>query len=96
MPWYTLALSVALFLLIGMGIWSCAYRHGLKRGRLTAVPFRLVDELLDHRISCLGQEPARARLEIGTLLGIEEWRGQSTGEKLPTAEHDRADAHVYH
>jgi hypothetical protein len=96
MPWYTLALVVASSLLIGMGIWSCAYRFGLKRGRSAAVPFRLVDELLDHRITCLGQDPALARLEIGTLLGIEEWRAQRPREELTPDEHDLANAHVYH
>lgn len=96
MPWYTLALGVAFSLLIGMGIWSCAYRVGLKRGRSAAIPFRLVDELLDHRIACLGQDPALARLEIGTLLGIEEWRAQHAHEELARNEHDLTDAHVYH
>jgi hypothetical protein len=30
------------------------------------------------------------------LLGIEEWRAQSPGEKLASGEHDLGDAHVYH
>ena len=96
MPWYTLAICVVLSLLSGMGVWSCAYRSGLKRGRAVAVPFSLIDELLDHRISCLGQDPALARLEIGTLLGIEEGRSQLSNDEPTTSEHDLAAAHVYH
>ncbi len=96
MPWYALAIGLALALLGGMGVWSCAYRLGLKKGRAVAVPFRLVDELLDHRISCLGQDPAFARLEIGTLLGLEEWRSHVTLSEPAAREHDLAAAHVYH
>ena len=96
MPGYTLAIGIALALFAGMGIWSYAYRLGLKRGRAIAVPFRLVDELLDHRISCLGQEPALARVEIGTLLGLEEWRAHGVAPQSSTSDHDLATAHVYH
>jgi len=79
-----------------MGIWSCAYRIGLKRGRTGAVPFRLIDELLDHRISCLGQEAALARVEINTLLGIDEWQSQLSTDEPALHERDIAAAHVYH
>lgn len=96
MPWDALAIGVALSLLSGIGIWSCAYRVGLRRGRAVAVPFRLVDEMLDHRISCLGQDPALARVEIGNLLGIDEWQSQVSKEELPPSERDIAAAHVYH
>jgi hypothetical protein len=96
MPWQTLAIGVALSLLGGMGIWSCAYRVGLKRGRTRAVPFRLIDELLDHRISCLGQEPALARVEINTLLGIDEWQAQISTDEPTPSEPDLAAAHIYH
>lgn len=96
MPWYTLAVCVVLFLLGGMGIWSCAYRMGLKRGRTVAVPFRLIDELLDHRIACLEQDPALARVEIYTLLGIDESQSQVTAEEPTTSESELAAAHVYH
>ncbi|MBM4257215.1 MAG: hypothetical protein FJ147_15110 [Deltaproteobacteria bacterium] len=96
MPWESLAIGVALSLLSGMGIWSCAYRLGLRKGRTVAIPFQLIDELLDHRISCLGQGPALARLEIGNLLGIEEWQSQNTKDEPPAHEHDIAAAHVYH
>ena len=96
MPWDALAIGVALSLLSGMGIWSCAYRCGLRRGRSVAVPFRLVDELLDHRISCRGQDPALARIEIGNLLGIDEWQSQISKDESTSREHDIAAAHVYH
>lgn len=96
MAWYTLVIGAALFLLGGMGIWSCAYRMGLKRGRTVAVPFRFIDELLDHRISCLGQDPALARVEICTLLGIDESQSQIVPNEPTTREHELAAAHVYH
>ncbi|GEM_PF-6784137 len=96
MPWYTLAVCVALSLLGGMGIWSCAYRMGLKRGRTVAVPFRFIDELLDHRISCLGQDPAVARVEICTLLGVDESQSPIVPDEPAASEHDLASAHVYH
>ena len=96
MPWYTLAVGVAFSLLVGMGVWSWAYRSGLKRGRTVAVPFRLIDDLLDHRIACLGQDPSLARVEICTLLGIDEWQSTIPTDEPPTREHDLAAAHVYH
>ena len=96
MPWETLAIGVVLFLLGGMGIWSCAYRRGLRKGRTVAVPFRLIDELLDHRISCLGQDPALARVELGNLLGIDEWRSQISTDEQTSNGRDIASPHVYH
>ena len=96
MLWYTLGVGVVLSLLAGMGIWSWAYRSGLKKGRTVAVPFRLIDELLDHRISCLGQDPALARVEICTLLGIDEGQSQLDTEEPATSGHDLPAAHVYH
>jgi hypothetical protein len=96
MLWYTLGVGVALSLLVGMGIWSWAYRSGLKKGRTVAVPFRLIDELLDHRIDCLRQDPALARVEICTLLGIDEGQSQLDTEEPATSGHDLTTAHVYH
>jgi hypothetical protein len=96
MQWYTLAVCAALSLLIGMGIGTYAYRLGLKRGRSLSVSFRLVDELLDHRIGCCGQDPAMARIAVGTLLGIAEWeaQGQTTENEQEPREH--APSYVYH
>jgi hypothetical protein len=79
-----------------MGIWSVAYRSGLKRGRTSAVPFPLIDELLDHRIGCLEQDPALARVEICTLLGIDEGQSQLDTEAPAVGNHDLTAAHVYH
>ena len=96
MQWYALVACAALSLLIGMGIWTYAYRLGLKRGRSLSVSFRLVDELLDHRIGCCGQDPATARIAVGTLLGIAEWeaQGQTTESKQESREH--TPSYVYH
>jgi hypothetical protein len=44
--------------LLGVGIWGYAYRLGVRHGRAMNVPFRLIDELLDHKIYCRGQEPS--------------------------------------
>lgn len=96
MQWHTLIVYVALSLLTGMGIWAYAYHLGFKRGQSTLVPFQLVDELLDHRIACLSQDPATARVEVGTLLGIEEWESPLVVKKIAQGNRDRADTHVYH
>lgn len=68
----------------GMGIWRYAYQLGLKHGQATSIPFRLIDELLDHKIHCLGQDPALARVELETCLNVETWEAQSLVQ------------HVYH
>jgi hypothetical protein len=62
---------------VGIGIWSYAYRLGLKHGQATGVPFRVIDELLDHKIHCLGQDPAFARIELETSLHLASWELQS-------------------
>ena len=77
MQWYVLIGSMLLCGVIGIGIWSYAYRLGLKHGQATKVPFRVIDELLDHKIHCLGQDPAFARIELETSLHIESWEAQS-------------------
>jgi hypothetical protein len=96
MQWYTLAVGAALALLIGTSIWLYAYRLGLKRGRSLAVPFRLVDELLDHRIGCCGQDPATARIAVGTLLGITEWEAQDQREERGQERREHTPSYVYH
>jgi hypothetical protein len=96
MQWYILAVGAALTLLTTMGIWTYAYRLGLKRGRSLAVPFRLVDELLDHRIGCCGQEPATARIAVGTLLGIAEWEVQEQKEEPRQEPREHTPSYVYH
>lgn len=67
-------LGVSVF--IGVGIGAYAYRLGLRHGQAMSVPFRLIDELLDHKIHCRGQEPSAARLELETLLGLEAWESR--------------------
>lgn len=74
---YTLIVFISIGLLIATGIWTYAYRLGLRHGRSTSVPFRLIDELLDHKIHCRGQDPSMARVELETSLGIEAWESQS-------------------
>ena len=56
---------------VGFLLWRFAYQLGFQRGQTSAVPFTLVDELLDHRIACLGQDPSEARVEVETELGVE-------------------------
>lgn len=96
MQWYILAVGAALALLTGIGIWAYAYRLGLKRGRSLALPFQLVDELLDHRIGCCGQEPATARIAVGTLLGITEWEAPEQREERGQKQHEHTSSYVYH
>ncbi len=74
---YTLIVPLSVGLLVGIGIWGYAYRLGLRHGRATSVPFRLIDELLDHKIYCRAQDPSAARLELETSLAIEAWESQS-------------------
>jgi hypothetical protein len=96
MQWYILAVGAALALLTGIGIWAYAYRLGLKRGRSLALPFQLVDELLDHRIGCCGQEPATARIAVGTLLGISEWEALGQREERGQGQREHISSYVYH
>ena len=96
MQWYSLAVCAALSFLIGMGVWTYAYRLGLKRGRSLSMSFRLVDELLDHRIGCCGQDPATARIAVGTLLGIAEWEAQGQSPQSEQESREHTPAYVYH
>jgi hypothetical protein len=77
MQWHLLIGIILLCGIAGVGIWSYAYRLGLKHGQATSVPFRVIDELLDHKIHCLGQDPALARVELETCLNVETWEAQS-------------------
>jgi hypothetical protein len=72
MIWYALILCLTIYILTAVAIWKYAYQRGFKDGQSSRVPFPLIDELLDHRISCLGQNPSRARFEVSTSLGVEE------------------------
>ena len=94
MPWLTLTVGLALFLCVAIGIWRHAYRLGVKHGGMVAVPFRLVDELLDHRIQCQQQDPTTARVEIRTLLGIDEWQTTSPKSRAATNERDIVFSHI--
>jgi len=77
MQWHLLIGIMFLCGVVGIGLWSYAYRLGLKHGQATKVPFRVIDELLDHKIHCLGQDPAFARIELETSLHIASWELQS-------------------
>ena len=57
------------------GAWICiyVYRLGVKHGKATVVPFPLYDELLNHRINCLGQDPITARVEVERTLDTASW-----------------------
>ena len=70
--WYTLIVCAALCGLTGVGVWKYAYRLGVKHGRSRLVPYPLIDELIEHRIACLGQDPTKAQVEVETSLGLEE------------------------
>jgi len=59
--------------LLGISVCAYVYRLGLKHGRATVVPFPLYDELLNHRIDCLGQDPSKARVEVETTLDAAGW-----------------------
>lgn len=77
MEWHVLIGNTILCGVVGLGIWSYAYRLGLKQGQATAIPFRVIDELLDHKIHCLGHNPELARVEVETSLHVESWETQS-------------------
>jgi hypothetical protein len=72
MDWYTLTVCAGLCALTGIVVWHYAYNLGLKHGRFGLVPLPLIDELIEHRIACLGQDPTRAQVEVETSLGLEE------------------------
>ena len=72
MQWYTVIVSAALCGLTVAGVWRYAYRLGIKHGRAMLVPFPLIDELIEHRVACLGQDPTTAQVEVETSLGLEE------------------------
>jgi len=70
--WHILMSSIVLCGVIGAGAWKYAYRLGVKHGRSMLVPFPLIDELIEHRINCLGQDPSTAQIEVENSLGLEE------------------------
>jgi hypothetical protein len=72
MEWYVLIIGLTVYIFSAIAIWKYAYQRGFQDGQSSRVPFPLIDELLDHRISCLGQNPSRARFEVSTSLGVEE------------------------
>ena len=92
MQWHVLIGSMLLCGVVGIGIWSCAYRLGLKHGQTTKVPFRVIDELLDHKIHCLGQDPAFARVELETSLHIESWESHSLTQHVLQTPRNQKDA----
>ena len=82
MQWHLLIGITLLCGVMGVAIWSYAYRVGLRHGQATSVPFRVIDELLDHKIHCLGHDPALARIELETSLNIEAWELQSLTQHI--------------
>ena len=86
-----LILIGVLGVLLGVGIWRYAYRLGVRHGRAMSVPFRLIDELLDHKIYCRGQDHSAARFELERFLGIEAWESQSLVQR---AIHSARHTHV--
>lgn len=92
MQWHILISGVFLCGVVGLGIWSYAYRLGLQHGQATKVPFRVIDELLDHKIHCLGQNPALARVELETTLNLESWEAHSFTQRVLQGHHTQKDA----
>ncbi|MGE0681200.1 MAG: hypothetical protein AB7P69_09930 [Candidatus Binatia bacterium] len=70
---YTLISFGIVCFLVGLGVCVYVYRLGVRRGRSAVVPFPLYNELLDHRIDCLGQDPRKARVEVETMLNAAVW-----------------------
>lgn len=91
MQWHLLIGIMLLCGVMGIGIWSYAYRLGVKHGQATRVPFRVIDELLDHKIHCLGQDPAFARIELETTLDIASWESQSVTQHVLQVRHNQKD-----
>ncbi len=92
MQWHVLIGSLFLCGVVGLGIWSYAYRLGLKHGQATKVPFRVIDELLDHKIHCLGQNPAFARVELETTLHLESWEAHAFTQQALQGQRPQHDA----
>lgn len=67
-----LIIGMSLSSLTGAAVWKYAYQLGVKRGRTDRVPFPVIDELIDHRIFCLKQDPSIARMEVESTLGVEQ------------------------
>ena len=68
----TLLIRMSLSSLTGVAVWRYAYQLGVRHGRTDRVPFPVVDELIDHRIFCLKQDPSVARMEVESTLGFEQ------------------------
>jgi hypothetical protein len=47
-----------------------AYTAGRYAGRASTVAWRPIFQLLDHRVQCRGEPPARARAELAAMLGL--------------------------
>lgn len=72
MAFDALFIGMSLSSLTGVAVWRYAYQLGMKHGRTDRVPFPVVDELIDHRIFCLKQDPSIARMEVESTLGVEQ------------------------
>ncbi|MBI3246681.1 MAG: hypothetical protein HYZ50_09260 [Deltaproteobacteria bacterium] len=70
---YTLIFSGLVGALVGAAICAGVYRLGVRHGRAHTAPFPLYEELLDHRIDCLGQDPLQARIEVENTLAETDW-----------------------
>lgn len=71
MWWSLISVGMICSCAAGFLVWRFAYQLGFQRGQTSSVPFSLVDELLNHRIACLGQDPSEARVEVESVLGAE-------------------------
>ena len=91
MQWHVLIGIMLLCGVMGIGIWSYAYRLGVKHGQATRVPFRVIDELLDHKIHCCGHDPAFARIELESSLNIASWESQSLTQHVFQARRNQKD-----
>jgi hypothetical protein len=47
-----------------------AYRAGRRTGGRKTMPWRPIFQLVDHRMHCLGHEPARVQAELGARLEL--------------------------
>jgi hypothetical protein len=66
MVWIISALTVAACPWVALR----AHRAGRRTGGRKTMPWRPIFQLVDHRIHCLGHEPARVQAELGALLAL--------------------------
>jgi hypothetical protein len=52
------------------GVALRAYWAGRRTSGRKTMPWRPIFQLVDHRVHCLGHEPAKVRAELGALLPL--------------------------